>query len=158
MGEIHPAISEIYVPQSLDPICGQFENFFAHRQADTGQMAKWPWQCTTTGLDNCTKFWTEKIRRTVTEIWVPQVWQLPAWQPARTVKTIPLQPSGLRGTNPLNFPWIFSKFIFLLNYMEISRFMKDFCLAWNFVPCTLCLICCTTDLTGLELSFYMTFK
>ena len=137
MGKIHPAISDIYVPQNLDQICGKFEKKFAHRQADTGQMAKWPWQYTTTGLDNCTKFWTEKIRQTVAEIWVLQVWQLPVQQPARTVKTIPLQPSRLRGTNSLNFPWIFSKFIFSLNYMEISRFMKDFYLAWNFVPCTL---------------------
>ena len=48
-----------------------------------GQMGKWPWQCTTTGLDNSTELRMEKIRPAVTEIWVPQVWQPPAHQPAR---------------------------------------------------------------------------
>ena len=62
-----------------------------------GQMGKWPWQCTTTGLDNSIELWMEKIRQAVTEIWVPQVWQPPAHPPARTVTTIPLQPEGLRG-------------------------------------------------------------
>ena len=62
-----------------------------------GQMGKWPWQCTTTGLDNSTELRMEKIRQAVTEIWVPQVWQPPARPPARTVTTIPLQPEGLRG-------------------------------------------------------------
>ena len=41
------------------------------------------WQCTTTGLDNSTELWTEKIHQGVTEIWVPQVWQPPAQPPAR---------------------------------------------------------------------------
>ena len=45
-------------------------------------------ECTTTGLDNSTELWMEKIRQAVTEIWVPQVWQ----PPARTMMTIPLQP------------------------------------------------------------------
>ena len=38
MGEIHHALSEICVPQSLDPICAKFEKFFAHGQA---HMVKW---------------------------------------------------------------------------------------------------------------------
>ena len=87
MVQIHPAVSEVY-----DPICGKFDKFLAHEQAHMGQMGKWPWQCTTTGLDNSTELRTENIRQAVTEIWVPQVWQ----PPARTVTTIPLQPGGLR--------------------------------------------------------------
>ena len=97
MGSIHPTVSEICVPQSLDPICAKFDKFLAHGQAHMGQMGKWPWQCTTTGLDNSTELRMEKIHQEVTEIWVPQVWQPPARPPARTVTTIPLQPGGLRG-------------------------------------------------------------
>ena len=47
-----------------------------------GQMGKWPLQCTTRGLDNSTKLRMEKIRQSVTEIWVPQVWQPPTRPPA----------------------------------------------------------------------------
>ena len=98
-------VSEICDPQSLDPICGKFDKFSAHGQAHMGQMGKWAWQCTTTGLDNSIELRTEKIHQAVTEIWVPQVWQPPARPPAhpparpsaRTVTTIPLQPGGLRG-------------------------------------------------------------
>ena len=46
-----------------------------------GQMGKWAWQCTTTGLDNSIELRTEKIHQAVTEIWVPQVWQPPARPP-----------------------------------------------------------------------------
>ena len=77
--------------------------FFAQRQAHMRKMGKWPWQCTTTGLDNSTELRTEQIRRAVTEIWVPQVCQPPvlptARPPAWTVMTIPLQPGRLRGKN-----------------------------------------------------------
>ena len=90
--------------QSLDPICGKFDKFLAHGQADMGQMGKWPWQCTTTGLDNSTERRTEKIHQAVTEIWVPQVWQPPARPPAWTVTTIPLQLGGLRGKNENRLP------------------------------------------------------
>ena len=48
-----------------------------------GQMGKWAWQCTTTGLDNSIELRTEKIHQAVTEIWAPQVWQPPARPPAR---------------------------------------------------------------------------
>ena len=82
MGYIHPAVSEICDPQNLDPICCKFDKFLAHGQAHIGQMGKWPWQCTTRGLDNSTKLRMEKIRQAVIEIWVPQVWQPPA-HPAR---------------------------------------------------------------------------
>ena len=51
MGYIQPVVSEICDPQSLDPICGKFDKFLAHGQAHVGQMGKWPWQCTTRGLD-----------------------------------------------------------------------------------------------------------
>ena len=107
MGYIHPAVSEICDPQSLDLICGKFDKFLAHGQAHMGQMGKWPWQCTTRGLDNSTELRMEKIHQEVTEIWVPQVWQPPAQPPtrppARTMMTIPLQPRGLRGKN--YFAW-----------------------------------------------------
>ena len=97
MGSIHPAVSEICDPQSLDPICTKFDKFLGHGQAHLGQMGKWPWRCTTTGLDNSTELRMEKIHQAVTEIWVPQVWQPPGRPAARTVTTIPLQPGGLRG-------------------------------------------------------------
>ena len=42
---------------------------------------KWPWQCTTRGLDNSTELRTEKICEVVTEIWVVRVWQPPACPP-----------------------------------------------------------------------------
>ena len=61
-----------------------------------GQMGKWPWQCTITGLDNSTELQMEKIRQAVTEIWVLQVWQPTDCPPARTVTT----PSGWRGKKP----------------------------------------------------------
>ena len=38
MGYIHPAVSEICDPQSLDPICDKFDKFLAHGQAHMGQM------------------------------------------------------------------------------------------------------------------------
>ena len=101
MGWIHPAVSEICVLQSLDPICGKFDKFLANGQPHMGQMGKWPWQCTTTGLENSTELWMEKICQAVTEIWLPQVWQPPGRPPTRTVTTIPLQPEGLRGKNGL---------------------------------------------------------
>ena len=68
-------------PKSLDPICGKFDKFLAHGQAYIGQMGKWPWQCTTTGLDNSIELRMDKIGQAVTEIWVPQVWQPPARPP-----------------------------------------------------------------------------
>ena len=69
------------------------DKFFAQGQAHMGQMGKWPWQCTPTGLGNSTELRREKIRQAVTEIWVLQVWQPPAWPPG------PWQqyPSGLEG-------------------------------------------------------------
>ena len=79
------------------PSAAWFDKFFAHGQTHMGQMGKWPWQCTTTGLDNSTEFRMVKIRQAVTEIWVPQVWQPPTRPTTRTVTTIPLQPGGLRG-------------------------------------------------------------
>ena len=97
MGQIHPAVSEICVPQSLDPICGKFDKFLAHGQAHMGQMGKWPWQCTTTGLDNSSELRMEKIRQAVTEIWVPQVWQPPARPPARPPEARRQYPSSPKG-------------------------------------------------------------
>ena len=93
MGYIHPAVSEICDPLSLDPICGKFDKFLAHGQAHMGQMGKWPWQCTTRGLDNSTELRMEKIRQAVTEIWVPQVWQPPA-RPPGPWRQYPSSPEG----------------------------------------------------------------
>ena len=81
------------------PSAAWFDKFLAHGQAHVGQMGKWPWRCTTTGLDNTTELRTEKIHHGVTEIWVLQVWQPPAKPRARTVMTIPLQAGGLKGKN-----------------------------------------------------------
>ena len=53
-------------------------------------MGIWTLQCTPTGLDNSTELRMEKIHQAVTEIWVPQVWQPPAWPPAHP----PARPPG----------------------------------------------------------------
>ena len=80
------------------PSAAWFDKFLAHGQAHMGQMGKWPWQCTATGLDNSTELRMEKIHQAVTEIRVPQVWQPPDTPTATgTVTTIPLQPGGLMG-------------------------------------------------------------
>ena len=71
-------VSEICVPQSLSQICAKFDKFLVHGQTHMEQMAKWPWQCTTTGLEYYTELETVKIRQSVTEIWIPQDWQPPA--------------------------------------------------------------------------------
>ena len=42
MGYIHPAVSEICDPQSLDPICGKFDKFLARGQAHMGLAAAPP--------------------------------------------------------------------------------------------------------------------
>ena len=47
------------------PICGKFVKYLAHGQAHMGQMRKWPWQCTTSGLDNSTELQTFKQRKSV---------------------------------------------------------------------------------------------
>ena len=87
--------------QSLDPICGKFDKFLAHGQAHMGQMGKWTWQCTTTGLDNSIELRMEKIHLAITEIWVPQVWQPPARpharQPARPTEPWVQYPSSPEG-------------------------------------------------------------
>ena len=93
MGYIHPAVSEICDPQSLDPICGKFDKFLADGQANMGQMVKRPWQCTSRGLDNSTELRIEKICLAVTEIWVPQVWQPPA-RPPGLWRQYPSSPEG----------------------------------------------------------------
>ena len=43
------------------PNCGKLDKFLAHGQAHMGQMGIWPWQCTSTGLDNSTELRMEKI-------------------------------------------------------------------------------------------------
>ena len=40
MGYIHPAVTEIRIPQSVDPICDKFDKFLDHGQAHMGQMCK----------------------------------------------------------------------------------------------------------------------
>ena len=75
------------------PSAAWFDKFLAHGQAHIGQMGKWPWQCTTWGLDNSTKLRMEKIRQAVTEIWVPQVWQPPA-RPPGPWRQYPSSPEG----------------------------------------------------------------
>ena len=67
------------------PGAAWFDLFLAQGQAHMEQMGKQLWRFTTTGLDNSTELRTEKIRQAVAEIWVPQVWQLRARPPPRTV-------------------------------------------------------------------------
>ena len=100
MGYIHPAVSEKCDPQSLDPICGKLDKFLAHGQADMGQMGKWPYQCTTRGLDDSTELWMEKIRQLVTEIGVPQAWQPSARLPDRLPSRPPARPDRDDNTPP----------------------------------------------------------
>ena len=75
------------------PSAAWFDKFLAHGQAHIGHMGKWPWQCTTRGLDNSTKLRMEKIRQAVTDIWVPQVWQPPA-RPPGPWRQYPSSPDG----------------------------------------------------------------
>ena len=75
------------------PSAAWFDKFLAHGQAHMGQMGKWLWQCTTRGLDNSTELRMEKTRQAVTEIWVPQVWQLPA-RPPWPWRQYPSSPEG----------------------------------------------------------------
>ena len=120
MGSIHPAVSEICVPQSLDPICAKFDKFLAHGQAHMGQMGKWPWRCTTTGLDNSTELRMEKIHQAVTEIWVPKVWQPPAHPPGPW-RQYPSSPEGWGVktiTTPLN---ILSSVSYILDKCVVAR-------------------------------------
>ena len=106
-GQVHETLNGVQPSRGFrdmrstkfDPNWWQIWQFLAHEQAHLGQMGKWPWQCTTRGLDNSTELRMEKICQVVTEIWVPQVWQPPAQPTAWTVTTIPLQPGGLRGKN-----------------------------------------------------------
>ena len=72
-------------------------NLTSFLQVHMEKMGKCSWQCTTTSLENSTELRTEKIHQTVTDIWVPQVWQPPAHPVAQTMTTIPLEPGGLRG-------------------------------------------------------------
>ena len=132
MVQIHPGVSEIWVPQSLAQVLPDLTSFWPMGKSiwckwannyDSAQLqvqtspwnfkwgksiqrfqryafrkvwtqfvpnltnfwpmgkpiwGKWPWRCTTTGLDNSTELRMEKIHQAVTEIWVPQVWQPPA--------------------------------------------------------------------------------
>ena len=128
MGYIHPAVSEICDPQSLNPICGKFDKFLAHWQAHMGQMGKWPWQCTTIGLDNSTELRMEKIRQAVTEIWVPQVWQPPAQRPARTVTTLPSSPEGWGVKSELSVKMVYftrNTFCHAVNFQSANTKTSD---------------------------------
>ena len=79
--------------KSLSPSAAWFVKFLAKGQAHMGQMGKWPWQCTTTGLDNSTEVRMEKIHEVVTEIWVPQIWQ-PTARPPKPWRQCPSSPDG----------------------------------------------------------------
>ena len=68
--------------------------FLAHGQAHMGQMGKWLWQCTTTGLDNSIKLWMEKIRQAATEIWVPQSGSRPPDSPPGPWRQYPSSTDG----------------------------------------------------------------
>ena len=93
--------------------CTPPSNFFRSTppgQAHMGQMVKWPWQCTTTGLDNSRELQMEEICQAVTEIWVPQVWQPPA-HPPRPWRQYPSSPEGWEVTDPENpRSWVRSNF------------------------------------------------
>ena len=84
---VNPSSSfrDMHSAKNLDPIWAKFDKFLAHGQPHMGQIVKWPWRCTTRGLENSIELWTEKIRPAVTEIWVQQIWQPPGWPPARSL-------------------------------------------------------------------------
>ena len=46
--------------------------YLVHAQTHLGQVGKWPWRCTTTGLDNSMESQTKIIRPVILEICVPQ--------------------------------------------------------------------------------------
>ena len=84
--QVHKTLNEVNPSSSFrdmrsaksGPNLWQIWQVFGPWEAHMGQMGKWPWQCTTTGLDNSTELRMEKICQAVTEIWVLQVWQPPA--------------------------------------------------------------------------------
>ena len=87
MEKIHPAVSEIFVPQSLlapDLTC--FDPM--------EQMGKWPWRCTTTGVDKYRVLGTEKIRPMISEICLPQSLEQPSSFPPVHLPGHP--PEGVR--------------------------------------------------------------
>ena len=93
MVQMHPGVSEIWVPQSLAQVLPDLTCFFAHGQAIWG---KWAYDHDSAQLQ---AYWIpqnfkrrKSVKRLCYRIWVPQVRQ----PPARTV-TIPVQPRGIRG-------------------------------------------------------------
>ena len=86
MGSIHPAVSEICTPQSLDPICGKFDKFLPHGQMTVHNYRPRQFHRTSNG-ENPSSGYRDMGSAS-----------LAAARPAaRTVTTIPLQPGGLRG-------------------------------------------------------------
>ena len=77
MGLIHPAVSEICVPQSLVPICDKFDKFLAHEQAHMGQMGKWHGSAQLQAETIPQNFeWRKSVKQL--QRYVLQVWQPPA--------------------------------------------------------------------------------
>ena len=54
------------------PCAAWFDKFLANGQAHMGQMGKWPWQCTTTGLDNSTEL-SSTEGRGVKMVWIKKI-------------------------------------------------------------------------------------
>ena len=57
--------------------------YLVHAQTHLGQVGKWPWRCTTTGLDNSMESQTKIICPVILEICVPQCLEFtgPRWTP-----------------------------------------------------------------------------
>ena len=130
------------------PNLWQIWQVMVYGQAHMRQMGKWPWQCTTTGLDNSTELRMEKIRQAVTDICVPQVWQPPAHPPARNVTTMPLlsSPKGweVKTGNAPNTPFEYnpnSDRIFTLPcWYSPHSFDCEFTLFWIYQSCSKAII------------------
>ena len=89
-----------------------FEKFWAHGQAHMGQMGKWPWLCTNTGLDNSIELWMEKICPVVSETSLPTPSDM----------TILHQLKGLRGKMICGFRlWSWNEFYMLYHHDEMNR-------------------------------------
>ena len=95
-----------------------------------GKMGKWPWQCTTTGLDNCIELRMEKIRQAVTDIWVPQVWQPPARPPAHPTarpygpwRQYPSSPKGwgVKSEGPIDLTNQWRKRLWISLHVDLKR-------------------------------------
>ena len=86
-------MQQIQICNPLNAKGTTFHKFLPHGQVHLGQMRKWPWHCTTSGLDNSLELRMEKIRPAVSDICLPQNLEPIACPPERYDNTFPARRS-----------------------------------------------------------------